>query len=175
MSSDVGKSWSVPSAEQTLTRLPDRPPKEAADAGSSPTPSGTPGGEPNASFQPASSRAGGSGLRSSGLRSSGLRIRLFCLDATAAAASWLVFSTVTMPAATATRRWGAAVAATAVTLTAMQLLGLYRSRLCVQRRQELARITVASAVGAVPFLVLRGTAAHHSAVVTIIAAGSCVL
>ena len=170
MSSDVGKSWSVPSAEQTLTRLPDRPPKEAADAGSSPTPSGTPGGEPNASFQPASSRAGGSGLRSSGLR-----IRLFCLDATAAAASWLVFSTVTMPAATATRRWGAAVAATAVTLTAMQLLGLYRSRLCVQRRQELARITVASALGAVPFLLLRGTAGHHSAVVTIIAAGSCVL
>jgi exopolysaccharide biosynthesis polyprenyl glycosylphosphotransferase len=164
VSSDLGKAWWVPSVEQTLTRLPDPPPEGAIDAGSSPTQSGIPGGESNASFQPASSRS----------RSSGLRLRLFYLDAAAAAATWLVLGTAMMPATTATRRWGAALAATAVTLTAMQLLGLYRSRLCVQRRQELARIVVAAAVGAVAFLLLRGTADRRAGV-TIVAAGSCVL
>jgi exopolysaccharide biosynthesis polyprenyl glycosylphosphotransferase len=164
VSSDLDKSGWVPSVEETLTRLLDPPPEKALGAGSSPAQSGIPGGEPNASFQQAGSHS----------RSSGLRIRLFYLDAAAAAATWLVLGTVTMPATMATRRWGAAVAATVVTLTAMQLLGLYRSRLCVQRRQELARIAVAVAFGAVTFLLVRGTAGR-SAALTIVASGCCVL
>ncbi len=132
--------------------------------GWTPAQSGIAGGEPDASPPPASSRP----------RSSGLRTRLFCLDAAAAAATWLVLCALTTSGTTAARHWVAAVAATAVTLTAMQLLGLYRSRLCVQRRQEMARIAVAAAFGAVTFLLLWGTAGR-SVGVTLVAAGSCVL
>ena len=79
-----------------------------------------------------------------------------------------------MPTTTATRRWGAALAATAVTLAAMQVLGLYRSRLCVQRGQETARIVLAVVAGAVTFELLWGGTDRSNAA-TIVVAGSCVL
>ena len=56
--------------------------------------------------------------------SSGLRARLLIVDAAAAVGAWVVLGTLFMPATTAGRQWGALLAATAVTLVAMQLLGL---------------------------------------------------
>ena len=62
-----------------------------------------------------------------------------------------------MSDATPGRRWGAALAATFVTLVAMQVLGLYRSRLCVQRGQEMARIVIAVLAGpSRPLSLIRG-------------------
>ena len=107
-------------------------------------------------------------------RSSGLRVRLLIVDVAAAAGTWLVLGTINMPATTASRQWGAALAATAVTLVAMQLLGLYRSRLCVQRGQETARIVVAVVAGAVTLELLRGDG-DRSYAAAIVAAGSCIL
>ena len=56
----------------------------------------------------------------------------------------------------------------------MQLLGLYRSRLCVQRSHETVRIVVAVAAGAVTLELLRGDR-DRSAAAAIAAAAACVL
>ncbi len=103
-----------------------------------------------------------------------MRVRLLVVDVVAAAGAWLVLGTIDMPATTASRRWVAALAATAVTLAAMQLLGLYRSRLCVQRGQETARIVVAVVAGAVTLELLRGEG-DRSYAAAIVVAGSCIL
>ena len=95
-------------------------------------------------------------------------------DVAAASGTWVVLGAINMPGTTAGRRWGAALAAIAVTLAAMRLLGLYRSRLCVQRGQETARIVVAVVAGAVTFALLRGDG-DRSYAEALIAAGSCVL
>jgi exopolysaccharide biosynthesis polyprenyl glycosylphosphotransferase len=103
-----------------------------------------------------------------------LRVRLLIVDVAAVAGAWLILSTINMPAATTSRGWGAALAATAVTLVAMQLLRLYRSRLCVQRGQEIARIVVAVVAGAVTLELLRGDG-DRSYAATIVVAGSCIV
>ena len=103
-----------------------------------------------------------------------MRARLLIVDVAAVAGAWLLLSSINMPAATASRRWGAALAATAVTLAAMQLLRLYRSRLCVQRGQEIARIIVAVVTGAVTLELLRGDGVRSYAA-TIVVAGSCIV
>ena len=79
-----------------------------------------------------------------------------------------------MPTTTASRRWGAALVATVVTLAGMQLLGLYRSRRCVQRGQETARIVVAVVVSTISLELLRGDG-NRSYAAAIVAAGSCIL
>ena len=56
----------------------------------------------------------------------------------------------------------------------MPLLGLYRSRLCIQRRREISRIAVACVAGAVTFGVVKGAALGDDYAV-IVAAGSCIL
>ena len=90
------------------------------------------------------------------------------------AGTWLLLGTMSMPETTIGRRWGAALAAAIVTLLLMHLLGLYRSRLCVQRSHETVRIVVAVAAGAVTLELLRGDRAR-SAAAAIVAAGTCVL
>jgi exopolysaccharide biosynthesis polyprenyl glycosylphosphotransferase len=107
-------------------------------------------------------------------RGSGLRARLQIIDAAAVVGAWVVLGTLFMPATTTGRQWGGLLAATAVTLVAMQLLGLYRSRLCVQRGQETARIVVAVGAGAVALELLRGDGSRSYGA-AIVAAGSCVL
>ena len=164
MSPELSTGWRAPSVEQTLTRLPNRPLEEVADAHPPRIQPDVPQVELDTARQPAIARK----------RSSGLRFRLLIADVVAAAGTWLVLGTINMPATTASRRWGAALAATAVTLAAMQLLGLYRSRLCVQRGQETARIVVAVVAGAVTLELLRGDG-NRSYAAAIIAAGSCVL
>jgi exopolysaccharide biosynthesis polyprenyl glycosylphosphotransferase len=153
-----------PSGEQTLTRLPKRPLEEVADVRPPPIQAGVPQVEQDTALQPAIARR----------RSSGLRVRLQIVDVAAVAGTWLVLGIVTMPAASASRRWGAVLAATVVTLAAMQLLRLYRSRLCVQRGQETARIVVAVVAGAVCLELLRGDG-DRSYAATIVVAGSCIL
>ena len=107
-------------------------------------------------------------------RSSGLRARLFIVDAVATGGTWLLWSTINTPATSAYRGWGAAIAATLVTLAAMQVLMLYRSRVCARRGQELARVIVAASAGAVTFELFRGDG-HRSYAATIVAAGFCIV
>ena len=106
--------------------------------------------------------------------SSGLRGRLLIFDLVAAGCTWLVLGTVLMPATTASREWGAALAALVVTLATMKVLRLYRSRQCVHRGQEVTRIVVAVGTGVVALGIFRGDWGH-SGWMAIIAGGSCVL
>ena len=96
------------------------------------------------------------------------------VDVVAAGGAWLLLGTMPMPAVASARQWGAPFAALVVTIVAMKLLRLYRSRLCVQRGQEVTRIVLAIALGAVALELVRGDWSHTQAL-TIIAAGSCVL
>ncbi len=110
MSSDLrSDSWAV-SVEQTLTR-----PTEGPLAGTipPPIPLTIPRVEPEPALPSVSQTA-----------SSGLRARLLIVDAAAAAAAWLVLGVLLLPASTVDRQWGALLAATAVTLVAMQFARL---------------------------------------------------
>ncbi len=78
------------------------------------------------------------------------------------------------PATSAIRGWAAAFTAAVATLCALKVLGLYRSRVCVQHGQEAARITVAVLPAAVIFEVIRGGGGRSDGA-TIVAAGSCLL
>jgi exopolysaccharide biosynthesis polyprenyl glycosylphosphotransferase len=164
VSSELSAEWWTPSVEQTLTRLPKRPLDE-------------PAGPRPPRMQPGAAQVERDTLREPEVartKSSGLRIRLLIVDIAAVAGTWLLVGTMHMPASTPGRRWGAALAAALVTLLFIHVLGLYRSRLCVQRSQETVRIVVAVAAGAVTFELLRGDR-DRSAVVALVAAGTCVL
>ena len=89
-------------------------------------------------------------------------------------ATWVVVGTLGTPGVTVSRRLVAVGAAILVTLAAMPLLGLYRSRLCVQRRRETSRIAVACIAGALTFGLVKGDALGADDAV-IVAAGSCIL
>ncbi len=107
-------------------------------------------------------------------KSSGLRARLFVFDTAATAGTWLLLGTINMPATTVDRGLGAALAATIVTLAAMQVLGLYRSRVCARRGQELTRVIIAALIGAATLELFRGDG-YRSYAAAIIAAGLCIL
>ena len=164
MSSELSTGWPATSVEQTLPPTPEQPLEIENDAQPRP-------------IAPALTEVGRDPENQAVIvrkKSSGLRIRLLTVDVIAVAGTWLVLGTFNMPDTTGTRRWGAAIVATIVTLAVMQLLGLYRSRLCVQRGQQTVRIVIAVAAGAVCFELLRGDA-HQSHAAAIVAAGSCVL
>jgi exopolysaccharide biosynthesis polyprenyl glycosylphosphotransferase len=172
MSSDLGTGiWGSP-VEGTLTRLP----RSQTDIAPVHAPPGAPalpeveleavtapGADPSALGPPVARD-----------RRNGLRTRLVLVDAAAAAGTWLVLGAIAMPETVAIRRWVAALAATAATLVAMRLLGLYRSRVCMQRGQQALRIAIAVLVGAVCLELLRGEGDHGRAA-TIVAAGTCAL
>ena len=164
MSSDLSTGSLASSAEQaTLTPVPDLPPMSLVDArAGSIAPKGT-------SEAPATPSAA-----SIHRRNIGLRARLFALDVAAVVTTWVVVGTVGAPGVTASRRLAAGGVAILVTLAAMPLLGLYRSRLCVERRRETSRIAVACVAGAVMFGLVTGNALHVDDAV-IVAAGSCAL
>ena len=148
VSSDLSTGSLAASAEQaTLTPVPDLPPMGLVDAGAGRiAPEGTsdaPAAPPAASVH-----------RPSG----GLRVRLLALDVPAVVATWVVVGTLGTPGVTVSRRLVAVGAAILVTLAAMPLLGLYRSRLCVQRRRETSRIAVACVAGALAFGLVKGDA-----------------
>jgi exopolysaccharide biosynthesis polyprenyl glycosylphosphotransferase len=149
--------WSAGS-EQTLTRVRDRP--RGVSEGVLPARLQN-GIEPDPRLQPVTSRS-----PSITRKSTGLRRRLFLVDVIAVVGTWLLLGTIDMRAVPATVRWGAALAAVATTLAIMYLLGLYRSRLCVQRGQEAARIVVAILAGVVVLELLRGDADRNYGAVT---------
>lgn len=163
MSSELTKGWWAPSVEEVLEGLPTEPLDEVADAQVLRIQAGGRRADQEAAHGP-----------TIGQTRSGLKARLLTVDIVAAGGTWLVLGTVNMPAATEGRQWGAALAALVVTIVTMKLLRLYRSRLCVQRGQEVARLAAAVAVGAVALEVVRGDSGRSDAM-TIIAAGSCVL
>ena len=99
---------------------------------------------------------------------------LVSVDVVAATLAWTLLAVVTTPGAGAVRGWAAAIAAIVVTLTFMQLLGLYRSRLCAQRGQEAVRILIAVVPAAIVFGVVSGDGSRRVGE-TIIVAGSCLL
>ena len=145
VSSELDTGWWAPTVEEVLTRLPDEPPGKITDA---PIPRIQPavrGSDRDSAHQPSLEP-----------RTTGLRARLVAVDALAVGGTWLVLGTTNMPATTEGRQWVAAIAATVVTLVTMQVLRLYRSRLCVRRGQEIARIVVAVAAGAFALELLRG-------------------
>jgi len=164
VSSELKTSSWAPSVEEILSGLPNKPLKEMAGASLPQVDSVVPRADRAAARRP----------RIVLTRSSGLRTRLVIVDVVAAGCAWLVFGTVDMPTTTTSRQWAAAFAALVVTLVAMRLLRLYQSRLCVQRGQEITRIVVAVAAGAVALELIRRDW-EHSFAMTIIAAGSCVL
>ena len=162
-------------AEQaTLTPVTDPPPMGLVDAGAeliapegaSDTSAAPPEGASNTSAAPPAAS-----LRKP---SRGLRARLLALDVPAVVATWVVVGTLGMPGVTVNRRLAAVGAAILVTLAAMPLLGLYRSRLCVQRRRETSRIVVACFAGALAFGLVKGDPLGADDAV-IVAAGSCIL
>ncbi len=164
MSSDLSTdSWTT-AVEQKLKRLPEDPLEQVAETPPPRIPPSNPQVEPD-TVRPSATV----GKK----RSSGLRARLLIVDVVAAAGAWLLVGAIITPATTEGLRWGAALAATAVTLAAMQLLGLYRSRLCVQRGHEAVRIVLAVLAGAVTFELLRGGDRSDGA--ALVAAGFCVL
>ncbi len=164
VSSELSADWDwwPPTVEQALTRPSRRSPAEMTSALTiriEPVPEV----EQDTTVEPAMAR-----------KRSGLRLRLLIVDVVAVATTWLLLGTMNIPAATANRRWGGAIAAVLVTLIFMHLLGLYRSRLCVQRGQEAARVVIAAMTGAVALALLQGGTGRSFATV-IVAAGSCTI
>ena len=145
----------------TLTRLQDRLPDDGADM-PPPTIPPIPRAEQDTS-------AGQELVQ----KRSGLRIRLLIVDVIAVAGTWLLLGAMLMPATSANRRWVALFAAAIVTLGIMPLLGLYRTRLCVQRGQEFGRMVVAVVAGALAFELLLGHTGQSYAAVVV--AGTCLL
>jgi len=159
---ELSADWLAPVIDPTLTRPPDQLSDEVADTYS-------PGIEPISQGEQDTSTE-----QELIRKSSGLKIRLLTVDVVAVAGTWLFLGAVNMPATAANRRWVAALAAVVVTLACMRLLGLYRSRLCVQRGQETARIVVAVVAGAVTVELIRGDIARSYGTV-IVAAVACFL
>jgi exopolysaccharide biosynthesis polyprenyl glycosylphosphotransferase len=163
VSSDLSTNGWAAVVEQTLTRLPEESRKQPPASHARPSVN-IPHVEPE---RVSPSVSEGRKVRS------GLRARLLVGDVVAVAGTWLVLGTLFTPATTGVRRWGAAIVAAALILATMQLLGLYRSRLCAQRGQEACRIVLAGLTGAVAFELLRGGDRSNGATLT--AAGACVL
>jgi exopolysaccharide biosynthesis polyprenyl glycosylphosphotransferase len=172
VSSDLSTDPLAASAEQaTLTPVPDLPPM-----GPDLTPIGLVDPHPGRIMLPegTSDAPATSPAASIHGRSSGLRARLLALDGAAVVATWVVLGTFGTPGVAASRRLVAVGLAILVTLAAMPLLGLYRSRLCIQRRRETSRIAVACVAGGATFGVVKAAALDNDDAV-IVAAGSCIL
>ena len=160
MSSDLSTGALAASAEQaTLTPVPDLPPMSLVEARARAS-----RGLASRLHRPRRSPAGaaGSGPGCSPSTSPPWSRR---------GSSWAPSG---LPGVTVGRRLAAGGAAILVTLAAMPLLGLYRSRLCVERRRETSRIAVACVTGAVTFGLVTGDALDVDDAV-IVAAGSCTL
>lgn len=164
MSSELRTSWGGPSVEEILSDLPSQQLEELSGANLPPIEAAVPRADAAAARQLGPTRP----------RSGGLRTRLVIVDLVAATCTWLVLGTIDMPATSVGRQWAAALAASVVTLLTMRMLRLYRSRLCAQRGQEVARIVVAVAAGAFVLELVRADGARSLAMTTI-AAVSCVL
>lgn len=84
-----------------------------------------------------------------------LRTRLFLLDLFAALASWLVVRSAMVTASTTANRLAPGAAAAVASLIAMRTTGLYRSRLCLRKSQELWKIFICGLWGLAALLVVQ--------------------
>ena len=164
MSSELSTSWRAPSVEELAERLPVEPLEGVAEARLLPIQAGGGQSERESSDQPSIGQ----------IRKSRLKARLLLVDVVAAGSTWLVLGTITMPTMTPSRQWSAAVAALVITIVTMKLLRLYRSRLCVQRGQEVARIVFGVGLAAIALELVRGDW-RRSGAMSLIAAGACIL
>jgi exopolysaccharide biosynthesis polyprenyl glycosylphosphotransferase len=90
-----------------------------------------------------------------------LRTRLFAVDLVAVGLCWIWAGSALLGAPSALDRFVPGVAAAVITLIAMRVTGLYRSRLCVRRGDELWRIVVAGLWGAAGFVTLQEQVTSH--------------
>jgi exopolysaccharide biosynthesis polyprenyl glycosylphosphotransferase len=88
------------------------------------------------------------------------------------AGAWLFVGALLVPSSSGDHRWLAAIGAAVVTLGLIRLLGLYRTRMCLQRGQEMGRMFVAVVAGAIVLALLRE---HTERGAVIVAAGTCLL
>lgn len=102
-----------------------------------------------------------------------LRARLLVVDVLAVTLSWIPVGYELLHGPTADRLAPGA-AATAATLAAMRGTGLYRSRLCVRRADELWRIFLSSLWGAAAFVVVQWQTGTPGSEV-LVAMAACVL
>jgi exopolysaccharide biosynthesis polyprenyl glycosylphosphotransferase len=163
VSSELTTGWWAPTVDQVTGDLPKEPYGEVTEAPplrieTDPLPA-----DHEVAGQPAI-----------GQIRSGLKARLLAVDVVAAGSTWFVLGTIDMPAESAARKWGAALAALLVTLITMKLLRLYRARQCVQRGQEVVRVLIAVAVGTVALKLVRGDWGNGDRM-AIVAAGCCFL
>ena len=162
--SELSADWSASAAEQTLTRVPDRSPVTVVD----PNPARF------RAVSPPPEEASDEAIARRTPKGSGLRLRLLIADIIAVTGSWLVLGTMNLPPASTLRRWSAALAAAVISVVFLHLLGLYRTRMCVQPAQQATRIAVAVLAGALTLELLRRDA-ERSYGAAIIAACFCVL
>jgi exopolysaccharide biosynthesis polyprenyl glycosylphosphotransferase len=162
VSSDLTTTWWTPSVDDVLSDLPEGGPTEGTRAF-------------RASEEVLNRRRENVTSASRRPPRGGLRARLISMDVVAAGCVWSVLGGIVVtPSTSLVRQWGAALGAFVATLTAMRLLRLYRSRLCVQRGQEVARIVAAVAIGALAFTLVRGEWSSRDWKV-IVGAAACVL
>ncbi len=96
-----------------------------------------------------------------------LRRRLFFTDCLALCFSWVALGMLIKGfAPSLLLRASLGALAAVITLLAMYLLGLYRSRICMRRTQELGRIVLAVLAGAVSVDIVRGPHGFNVALVT---------
>jgi len=161
--SELSADWGPSAVERTLTRVPNGS-REAVVAS-----------QP-AAFQPVidlREDASHEAIARKAPKSSGLRLRLLTGDIVAVTGSWLILGTMNLPAASTPRRWLAALAAAVISVAFLHVLGLYRTRLCVQPGQQAARVALAVLAGALTLELLRRDAERSYGAV-IAAAGFCV-
>ncbi len=107
-------------------------------------------------------------------RGLGLHTRLFAIDLAASALCWVWLGYRLVQAPSMIGRLAPGVAATVTTLVAMRGVGLYRSRNCVRKVDELYRITLAVLWGAAAFAVVQSQVASPEPQL-LICAGSCIV
>lgn len=81
-----------------------------------------------------------------------LRMRLFSVDLLVAATCWIGIGFELTHSPSALHRLGPGIAASAVALASMRVTGLYRSRNCARRADELWRLALANACAAAAFV-----------------------
>jgi exopolysaccharide biosynthesis polyprenyl glycosylphosphotransferase len=156
---ELSADWLAPAIDPALTRLPGTLSDEPVDT----RPPALPPIEEDATNEQEFIR-----------RRNTLRTRLLIIDVIAVAGAWLFVGAVLVPSNSADGRWVAAIAAAVVTLALIRLLGLYRTRLCVQRGQEMGRMVIAVVAGAIVLALLREHTEQNYGPV-ILAAGTCLL
>lgn len=104
-----------------------------------------------------------------------LHIRLLVTDVAAVALSWIWIGYLLVRASTVPDRLAPGIAATVAMLVAMRGTGLYRSRICVRRSEELWRIFLSSLWGGAAFVVVQRQVAAPEPQVLVCVACSVVL